>query len=368
MVKERPSGRGQIVRADDVNRIGIWKKMIWMAVALGLLYWILASAIDVFIFHSGTLVEETFTLNPHKIWMRSLVLGILIMFSFYAQGVIAERKRAEAALLQQARQLERANEELERKNAELDQFTYVASHDLQEPLRKVTAFSGILRQDLGDNLPERAEKDLGFIVDAAKRMQKLVQDLLALSRSGRVAVKWETVSLGRCVDRAIDSLAVRIQESQAEIVRDELPQVRGDRTMLTQLYQNLLSNALKFTGSERPCIDLTAERVDRRLILGVKDNGIGIEPRYAEQIFAPFKRLHGRGKYEGTGIGLAICAKTVGRHGGRIWVESTPGKGTHFKFTLDEVGSNRKEGISWSNSMENLQSSCSPKMTPAIKN
>jgi light-regulated signal transduction histidine kinase (bacteriophytochrome) len=355
------------MKANTVDRVSTWKKMIWMAVALGVLYWILASAIDVFVFHNGTLVEETFTLNPHKIWMRSLALGILIMFSFYAQGVIAERKRAETTLVEQARQLESANEELERKNVELDQFTYVASHDLQEPLRKVTAFSGILRQDLGDNLPDRAEKDLGFIVDAARRMQKLVQDLLALSRSGRVAMKVESMSLDRCADRAIDSLAMRMKESQPEITRDELPQVRGDRTMLTQLYQNLLSNALKFTGDGRPLIRLTAERVDGQLILGVQDNGIGIDPKYAGQIFAPFKRLHGRGKYEGTGIGLAICARTVERHGGKIWIESAPGKGAHFKFTLDEIGPEEKEESSWNNSMENLQSSCLPKMTPAIK-
>jgi light-regulated signal transduction histidine kinase (bacteriophytochrome) len=356
-----------MIKGTDADRIGSWKKMIWMAVALGTLYWILASAIDVFLFHSGTLIEETFTLNPHKIWMRSLVLGILIMFSFYAQGVIAERKRAEAKLLQQAGQLKQANKELESKNAELDQFTYVASHDLQEPLRKVTAFSGMLRQDLGRDLPERAEKDLGFIVDAAKRMQKLVQDLLALSRSGRVDMQVESISLDRCADRAIDSLSMRIQESQAEIVRDELPQVRGDRTMLTQLYQNLLSNALKFTGPERAYIHLTAERADGQLILGVKDNGIGIESKHAGQIFAPFKRLHGRGKYEGTGIGLAICCKTVERHGGKIWVESTPGNGAHFKFTLDEVSTEPEEEKPWSSSMESLQSSCSPKMTPAIR-
>ena len=355
------------MKADDLNRIGIWKKMILMAVALGILYWILASAIDVFVFHSGTFVEETFTLNPHNIWMRSLVLGILIMFSFYAQGAIVERKRAEAKLVQQARQLERANRQLESKNAELDQFTYVASHDLQEPLRKVTAFSGILRQDLGQNLSERAEKDLGFIVDAAKRMQKLVQDLLALSRSGRVAMKVESISLDRCADQAIDSLAIRMKESQGQIIRDELPQVWGDRTMLTQLYQNLLSNALKFAAADRPQIRLTAERGEEQLILGVQDNGIGIEPRYAEQIFAPFKRLHGRGEYEGTGIGLAICCKTVERHGGKIWVESTPGNGAHFKFTLDEVRTKQEEENSWSSSMESLQSSCSPKMTPAIK-
>ncbi len=350
----------------SINRISIWKKMIWIAFVLGAVYWILGSAIDVFVFSDGNFIEEIFTLDPHKIWMRSLVLCILVMFSLYAQSVITERKQAEATLAQQAKQLERTNEELKRKNAELDQFTYVASHDLQEPLRKVTAFSGMLRQDLGSSLPERAEKDLGFILDAAKRMQKLVQDLLVLSRSGRVAMKRETVSLNHCADHAIDSLAVRIEESGAEITRDELPQVWGDRTMLTQLYQNLLSNALKFTDANRPLIRLTAERIDGQLILGVKDNGIGIERKHAEYIFAPFKRLHGRGEYEGTGIGLAICGKTVERHGGRIWIESSKGKGAHFKFTIGEK-TPKKEESSWDSSMENLRSSCSPKMTPAIR-
>ncbi|MCK4404426.1 MAG: hypothetical protein KAW02_04980 [candidate division Zixibacteria bacterium] len=345
----------------------IGKRMILAAVGLGALYWILESGVDVFLFHEGNIIEEIFTLDSHKIWMRSLVLGILILFSFYAQGIITERKRAETTLAEQTRQLEYANEELERKNTELDQFTYVASHDLQEPLRKVTAFSGMLRQDLEDSLPERAEKDIGFIVDAARRMQKLVQDLLALSRSGRVAMKWETVSLNHCVDQAIETLAMRIKESRAEITIDDLPQVWGDRTMLTQLYQNLLSNALKFIGANRPLIRLTAERINGQLTLGVRDNGIGVEPRYAEQIFAPFKRLHGRGEYQGTGIGLAICAKTVERHGGKIWVESKTGKGAHFKFTIGEVLPMKKEESSWDNSMESLRSSYSPKMIPAIK-
>jgi len=351
----------------SLNRISIWKKMIWIAILLGALYWILGSAIDVFVFHEGNLIEEIFTLDPHKIWMRSLVLCILIMFSLYAQSVITDRKRAEATLAQQAKQLECANEELRRKNAELDQFTYVASHDLQEPLRKVTAFSGMLRQDLGSSLPERAKKDLGFILDAAKRMQKLVQDLLTFSRSGRVEMKWKTVSLNHCADHAIDSLAVQIEESGATITRDELPEVWGDQTMLTQLYQNLLSNALKFTDANRPQVRLTVERIDGQLIFGAKDNGIGIEPKYAEHIFVPFKRLHGRDKYEGTGIGLAICKKTVERHGGNIWVESITGKGAHFKFTIGEKTPKKQEESLWDNSMESLRSSSSPKMTPAIR-
>lgn len=351
----------------STSRRIIGKKMILIAIGLGALYWILASAIDVFVFHNGNIIEEIFTLDSHKIWMRSLVLGILILFSFYAQGIITERRRAEATLAEQTKRLERANEELKRKNTELDQFTYVASHDLQEPLRKVTAFSGMLRQDLGDSLPERADKDLGFILDAARRMQKLVQDLLALSRSGRMAMKWEKISLDHCADQAIETLAMRIKESRAEILRDDLPEVWGDRTMLTQLYQNLFSNALKFKSPNRPLIRLTAERIDGQLVLGVKDNGIGVEPKYAEHIFAPFKRLHGRGEYEGTGIGLAICCKTIERHGGTIWVESKPGKGAHFKFTIGEVPPMKKEESSWDNSMESPRSSCSPKMTPVTR-
>ncbi len=344
------------------------KRMILIAIALGALYWILGSATDVLLFKDGNIIEQIFTLDPHKIWMRSLVLCILIMFSFYAQGIITERKRAEATLAQQARQLERANEELERKNTELDHFTYFASHDLQEPLRKLTAFSSMLRQDLANGLPDRADKDLDFIMDAARRMQKLVQDLLALSRSGRVAMRREKISLHHCAAQAIEALAMRIKESGAQITRDDLPEVWGDQTMLTQLYQNLLANALKFTGGNRPMIRLTAERIDGQLILGVKDRGIGVEPKYAEQIFAPFKRLHGRAEYEGTGIGLAICAKTIERHGGRIWVESKTGKGAHFKFTIGKIPPMKKEEeSSWDNLTESLPSYCSPKMTPATR-
>ena len=319
------------------------KRMVLVAVGLGALYWILGSALDVFLFQEGNLIEEIFTLGPQKVWMRSLVLCILIMFSLYAQGVVLERRQAEATLTKRTKQLELVNKELKRKNVELDQFTYIASHDLQEPLRKVTAFSSMLRHDLGNSLPGRAEKDLGFILDATKRMQKLVQDLLALSRSGRMEMKWEMVSLSHCADLAIDSLTMRIEETGAEIARDELPQVWGDRTMLTQLYQNLLSNALKFVGSQKPFVHLTAEQKEGHLILGVKDNGIGIDPKYSQQIFAPFKRLHGRNEYEGTGIGLAICSKTIERHGGEIWVESEMGKGTHFKFALGEVTPGGKE-------------------------
>lgn len=233
-----------------------------------------------------------------------------------------------------ARQSE-ANQALAQKNAELDEFTYVASHDLQEPLRKLTSFSELLRVDLGSDLPVAAARDLDYITDAAKRMQNLVQDLLGLSRAGRRELKRERVSLSDCVVWALAALATRIEETNAEIRCDELPEVDGDPTLLTQLFQNLIGNALKFILPEcAPEIRVTVERNGAELIVGVCDNGIGIASEHADQIFVPFKRLHGRSEYDGSGIGLAICRKTVERHGGRIWVDSRPGAGAHFRFTL----------------------------------
>ena len=294
---------------------------------------------------------------------------------------ITDRKKAEEQIKKSNADLKQVNEALGRRNRELDEFSYVASHDLQEPLRKVIAFSGMLRNDLGENLPESAAKDIDFVTDAAGRMQKLVQDLLALSRVGRVEMALGQVSLQECADEAIRALAVRVEEMEAEITRDELPDVWGDKTMLTQLYQNLIGNALKFAGDARPKIHLAAEKSDDGWMFGVRDNGIGIKPEYADQIFAPFKRLHGRGEYEGSGIGLAICRKTVERHGGDIWVESEPGLGAHFKFTIVDRMEEKLWTISPQESQphclrretcmtqltEGPQSSCSPRMTPATR-
>lgn len=274
-----------------------------------------------FLRKDGGTVPVAFVVSP--IVENDAVRGAALSFQD-----ISRRKQAEAALTYHL-------VELARMNAELDEFTYVASHDLQEPVRKLIAFSDWLRRDLGTALPPRAAQDLEFIADAAQRMQRLVQDLLALSRTGKTAMTMDRVKLDDAVDRALEALSLRIRDTGATVTRDPLPTVSGDLTLLTQLYQNLIGNALKFTGDKPPEIHLSAERqADGKWVLGVRDNGIGIKPQYAEQIFQPFRRLHGRGKYEGSGIGLAICRKVVERHQGMIWVESGEGKGAHFKFVL----------------------------------
>lgn len=241
---------------------------------------------------------------------------------------MAEEIQKHAALLEQT------NAELQARNQELDEFTYIASHDLQEPLRKQVAFSDALREDLAAGDLDEVENDLATITSAAKRMQTLVRDLLSLSRSGRQAMEWDEIDLNECVTMALDALEFRIEQEKAVVTQDVLPTVRADKTLMVQLYQNLIGNAIKFHGAAAPHVRLTVESNAEEHILGVADNGIGIKPDYWEQIFAPFKRLHGRHEYEGTGIGLAICRKIVERHGGRIWVESAHGEGSCFKFTV----------------------------------
>lgn len=249
-----------------------------------------------------------------------------------------EKQKAAASLAQTNQSLKITNERLVRQNAELDEFAHVCSHDLQEPLRKLISFTEALRRDLALDLPPKAAEDLTFITEAAYRMHRLVNDLLKLSRAGRSEMKFERVALDHCVDAALEALSTRIAETRAAIARDKLPSVMGDAVLLTQLFQNLIGNALKFVPKGCvPSICVTAEQSGNECIIGVKDNGIGIRPEFQERIFAPFKRLHHRNEYEGTGIGLSICRKAVERHHGRIWVESQPDCGSHFKFILNAV-------------------------------
>jgi signal transduction histidine kinase len=241
----------------------------------------------------------------------------------------------ELATVEVARgQLEEQAGELKRSNAELEQFAYVASHDLQEPLRKVVSFCQALQARYGGQLDERADQYIDFAVDGAKRMQSLINDLLAFSRVGRGGRELELVALAEVLAAAQSALAQSIESAGGSVIAGELPTVRGDRTQLTSLFQNLIANAVKFRGAESPVVQIAALRRGEEWELSCADNGIGIEPEYAERIFLIFQRLHSRDAYEGSGIGLALCRKIVEYHGGRIWLDTGYSDGTCFRFTL----------------------------------
>lgn len=232
-----------------------------------------------------------------------------------------------------------AERELQRSNEELQRFAYVASHDLQEPLRTVASYVQLLERRYEDRLDADGKDFMAFVVDGARRMQRMVDDLLTLSRVGSHGVDLVPTSADEALDRAMDDLALALQETGATVTRTPLPTVRADARQLEQLFANLLGNAMKFSGPTPPRIDVGARREGPQWTFSVRDHGIGIEPQYFDRIFVIFQRLHSREEYPGTGIGLALCKKIVERHGGRIWVESEPGKGATFHFTLHATAS-----------------------------
>ncbi|AEW98647.1 sensor histidine kinase [Streptantibioticus cattleyicolor] len=245
-------------------------------------------------------------------------------------------RSAHRLLVEQTADLDAQAVELRRSNAELEQFAYVASHDLQEPLRKVASFCQLLEKRYGDSFDERGKQYLDFAVDGAKRMQVLINDLLTFSRVGRLNDASVPVALDAALDKAVANLGASIEESGARIERPErLPEIIGDPMLMVMLWQNLLGNAVKFRRpDEPPLVRLTCERRDGDWLLAVSDNGIGVPTEFAEKVFVIFQRLHGRDSYSGTGIGLALCKKIVEHHGGRIWIDTGYGTGARFCLTL----------------------------------
>jgi PAS domain S-box-containing protein len=249
-------------------------------------------------------------------------------------GHVASILSAQLDRLRAEEQLKRTLSELERSNKELEQFAYVASHDLQEPLRMVASYTQLLAQRYEGQLDDKAKKFIDYAVDGAVRMQRLINDLLAYSRLNTQGKTPEKVDSHAVLGEALRNLSTAIEENRAIVINDDLPIVRADATQLLQLFQNLIGNAIKFRSGESPRIQVSACDLGREWRFSVKDNGIGIDPQFADKVFVIFQRLHTRQEYSGTGIGLAICKRIVERHGGRIWFESEPGKGSTFYFTL----------------------------------
>ena len=240
--------------------------------------------------------------------------------------------------------VEERTQELAQSNTELEKFAYVASHDLQEPLRMVASYTQLLERNYQDKLDEEGKEYIYFAVDGAKRMKALIEDLLSYSRLRRDQDPFTQVACQRACESAIKNLQAMIAESQAKVTVNPLPVVWGREPQLLRLFQNIIGNGIKYRGKSTPEINISVDEKDNEYIFSVKDNGIGIEPQYQEQIFEIFQRLHLRDQYQGNGIGLAVCKKIVERHGGRIWVESKKDKGATFYFTIpkNKQGGNNK--------------------------
>lgn len=244
-----------------------------------------------------------------------------------------------AAHLEQ--KVEERTEELTRlthSNADLAQFAYIASHDLQEPLRMITSYLQLIEQRYKDKLDADGTEFISYAVDGANRMQTMINDLLTFSRVGTRGKPFEPTDCEVILDQTLANLQIAIEKSQAIITHDPLPTVIADDTQMVQLFQNLIGNAIKFRSQEPPQVHISAQAKGEEWVFSVRDNGIGIDLQYAERIFVIFQRLHSREEYPGTGIGLAVCKSVIERHGGKIWVESQPRKGSTFYFTIPKRG------------------------------
>jgi PAS domain S-box-containing protein len=244
---------------------------------------------------------------------------------------VTERKQMEERLKQ-------ITDEMQRSNTELEQFAYVISHDLQEPLRMVSSYTQLLAKRYSNKLDADADEFISYAVNGAKRMQTLLHDLLEYSRVGTRGKPFSPVNCEHVVEQAMANLKIAIKECSASVSYDTLPTVIGDEGQLVRLFQNLIGNALKFRQDEAPQVHITAQRRNNIVTLSIKDNGIGIDPQHSQTIFEIFRRLHTREEYPGTGMGLAICKKIVERHGGHISVQSQPGQGSTFYFSVDTAG------------------------------
>ncbi len=264
-----------------------------------------------------------------------------------ANGRLREMNESlEHQVRERTRAVEEKARELARSNSELQQFVYAVSHDLKEPLRMISCFVQLLKTHLIERMDKRIEEYLRITLDAAHRLQQLIDDLLSYTRLGAQSLVLRPVPLIRVFHETMDNLKLLVEEKGAEVTHGFLPSVEADSAQMGLLFQNLLENAVRFHGAKRPRVHLFAWAEEDEWVIRVRDNGIGIEPQYFEKIFEVFQRLHNRDKYPGTGIGLALCKRIVEQHKGRIWVESEPGKGSVFCFTIPRKNKGGEHGLS----------------------
>lgn len=303
-------------------------KIICISVYFALLSWLIDGIIDSMLFNRGTFLESLiYNVPEHECYMRISVVVLFLIFGLIFSRIFNRIEQTKEMLKKQTR-------ELFRSNTELEQFTYVASHDLQEPLRMVSSYVQLIARRYKDKLDVNANDFIGYAVDGTNRMQMLIKDLLTYSRIGSHGKDFGPTDCEVVLKRTLDGLQVPIRKSGAIVQHDPLPTLIADDLQLGELFQNLISNAIKFHNKQSPFIYVSVEEKVSEWIFAVRDNGIGIDPKYSARIFIIFQRLHNKEQFSGTGIGLAICKKIVDRHGGSIWMESQHGKGATFYFTI----------------------------------
>lgn len=277
----------------------------------------------------------TYSLKRHE--LKYLLKAEVSQRRKVEEALLRAHEELEARVKERTHELKETTEELKRSNEELEQYAYVASHDLQEPIRKIVGFSQILASKFEGQIDEKSKEHLSYVVDGAKRMQALIQDLLLYARMERKELTMELLNFNGVVKEAIGNLELVIKETKAEIIYDQLPCLSAHKSFMVQLFQNLISNSIKYRSEKTPRVEISAHPKEDQWEFTVADNGIGIDYQFANRLFVLFQRLHPKGKYQGTGIGLAVCKRMVEAHKGKIWIEPHAGEGAVFKFTLPRL-------------------------------
>ena len=305
------------------------KGLFLISAAAGLLSWILDAVFERFVFNESgkTFLYHLVRIPPEEFYDRLITFLVFLVFGVIVSGLYEKRNAAEEKLQVLATELERSNRELE-------QFAAIASHDLKEPLVTVGGFLGLLKRRYERDLDAEANRHIRYALESVERMERLIGDLLQYSRVCTQAKPFQVIDSSDVLEIALKNLAGQLHTKRVFVTHDPLPEIIADSTQIGQLFQNLIGNAIKFCRNDERRIHISAVRNGKEHIFSVQDNGIGIAPEYTNEIFTAFRRLHGGDEFPGTGLGLSTCAKIVERHCGRIWVESKPGEGSTFYFTI----------------------------------